>query len=106
MQPYLSQHHPGLQCRHLGTDGAGTTLFMRGPPYLDSYDSDILLTKGSPIMATVFRTVSTFSTKVTALNDTATELRRSLLGNQAMIRRIDAVARTSFLEQWEERRKV
>lgn len=79
---------------------------MRGPPYLDSYDSDILLTKGSPIMATVFRTVSTFSTKVTALNDTATELRRSLLGNQAMIRRIDAVARTSFLEQWEERRKV
>ena len=53
-----------------------------------------------------FRTVSTFSTKVTALNDTATALRRSLLDNQTSIRRIDAVARTTFLEQWEECREV
>ncbi|KAI1789276.1 hypothetical protein LXA43DRAFT_893242 [Ganoderma leucocontextum] len=52
-------------------------------------------------MATVFRTVTTFSTKVTALNDTTTELRRPLFDNQSRIRRIDAVARTSFLEQWE-----
>ncbi|PIL30071.1 hypothetical protein GSI_07648 [Ganoderma sinense ZZ0214-1] len=53
-------------------------------------------------MATTFRTVSTFLTKVTDLNNTATELCSSLLDNQAIVLRIDTVARTSYLEQWEE----
>ncbi|PIL30093.1 hypothetical protein GSI_07765 [Ganoderma sinense ZZ0214-1] len=56
-------------------------------------------------MATKFRTVSTFLTNVTALNDIATALRRSLLNNQAAIQHIDTVARTNFLERWEECRK-
>lgn len=100
-----SQDPAGLQCRHLGAD-------MTALVQPSSREAHCILActtqtaSSPPTMTTTFRTVTTFSTKVTALNDTAKELRCSLLDNQSSIQRIDAVARTSFLKRWEGCREV